>query len=98
MEQQQNQQRQQGFSCSGDCLRCSVAQRQYCSSQFTFNTMRIVQNMQATLNAMQGTIEDLKAKIEAIQNNEAMVFDPTHEKITVSADEEGIVIQPDTAQ
>lgn len=58
------------FKCSGDCLKCHSAQRQYCAAQFTYNTMRMIEHMQ-------GTIEEMKVKIEAIQGNEASLFDPT---------------------
>lgn len=74
---EQNQQ----FQCSGDCLKCSVAQRQYCSCQHAYNTMRLIQSMQESINTMSGTVEELKAKVSAIQDNEAMVFDPTAESL-----------------
>ena len=60
------------FKCSGDCLKCHPNQRQYCACQFTYNTMRKVEDMQ-------GTIAEMKVKIEAIQGNEASLFDPTKE-------------------
>ena len=75
MEQNQNQQQQ--FKCSGDCLKCTPIQRQYCASQFTYNTMRMVEHIQGTLDAMSGTIAELQEKIAAIQGNEATLFDPT---------------------
>ena len=67
------------FKCSGDCLRCTPIQRQYCASQFTYNSMRMIESMQNTLSAMQGTIDEIVVKIEAIQGNEASLFDPTEE-------------------
>lgn len=66
------------FKCSGDCLRCHPNQRQYCASQFTYNSMRMIEQMQASLSTMQGTIDEMKVKIEAIQGNEANLFDPTY--------------------
>lgn len=65
------------FQCSGDCLQCHANQRAYCASQFTYNSMRMIERMQETLASMQGTVEELKVKIDAIQNNEAYIFDPT---------------------
>lgn len=62
-----------GYKCSGDCLRCHPNQRQYCAAQFTFNTMKMVESIQVTVNEM-------KEKIEAMQNNEALLFDPTQEE------------------
>lgn len=38
--------------------------------------MRMVQEIRESVVAMAGTVEDLKAKIEVLQNNEADVFDP----------------------
>lgn len=58
------------FKCTGDCLKCHPNQRQYCAAQITYNTMRMIETMQ-------GTIEEMKVKIEAIQGNEASLFDPT---------------------
>ena len=76
----------QSFKCSGDCLNCRknpnerMTQWQYCASQFTYNSMRMVENIRESLTAMQGTIDELKEKIEAIQNNEATVYDPTKDE------------------
>lgn len=67
------------FKCSGDCLNCRVnpnerkTQWQYCAAQFTYNSMRMIE-------ALRGEFNDLKEKIEAIQNNEASVFNPNEEK------------------
>ena len=79
---EQNKQQNQ-FKCSGDCLNCRInpierkTQWQYCAAQFTYNTMRMIESMQSSLGAMSGTIKELQSKIEAIQNVEANVFDPT---------------------
>ena len=70
------------FKCSGDCLNCRKQPNErreqwlYCASQFTYNTMRKVEDLFADINKMTGELEDIKAKIEAIQNNEAMVLNP----------------------
>lgn len=107
MEQnQQQQQQQQKFQCTGDCLNCRAIndrrlQWQYCAAQFTYNTMRMIQSMQASMNAMEVTVNELKAKVEAIQDSEAMVFDPNAESMAIVED---VVVQPasqpdeDTAQ
>lgn len=82
----EQQQTRQGFQCSGDCLNCRPAnerkvQWQYCAAQFTYNSMRMLQTMQESIRVMSGEIEELRAKIEAIQDNEALVFEPhTEEK------------------
>ena len=71
------------FKCSGDCLNCRLnpverkTQWQYCAAQFTYNTMRMVERMQSSLEAMSGKINELEAKVEAIQNSEANVLFPT---------------------
>lgn len=84
MEQNQNN-RQNQFKCTGDCLNCRKLpnerreQWQYCSAQFTFNSMRMLEKMVGALESMQCQIDDMKTKIEAIQNSEASVYDPTSE-------------------
>lgn len=84
MEQNQEQNRQQNiFRCSGDCINCRKQpserrdQWQYCAAQFTYKSMIMMEAMQDSLSSMQGTIDELRSKIDAIQNNEAGVFDPT---------------------
>lgn len=73
------------FKCSGDCLNCRLnpnerkTQWQYCSAQFTYNSMRMIEALQEELKAMRGTVTEIMAKIEAIQNNEASVFNPNEE-------------------
>ena len=61
------------FICSGDCLQCSKEQRAYCSSQFTYNTLRMVE-------ALQKSVEELSAKVDAMQGG-GQVFNPTQEEI-----------------
>ena len=75
MDNPNNQQQQ--FQCTGDCLKCMPVQRQYCASQHAYQSMRMLQSLTASLEAMQGTIEELKEKVSAIQGNEALLFDPT---------------------
>lgn len=81
-----NENNKQQFQCSGNCLNCQPAQRQYCASQHSFSNMKVLDNMMEILKkmgtdmlAMQGTLADMAAKIEAIQNNEASVFAPDGE-------------------
>ena len=87
MEQNQNPQNNQPqFRCPGNCLQCLPAQRQYCASQHAYSNMKVLDKIMETLlgmkgqmDAMQGTVAELSAKIEAIQNGEAAVFDPNGE-------------------
>lgn len=78
------------FKCSGDCLNCRKLpnerreQWQYCAAQFTYNSMRMIEDLQKT-------IADMKVKIEAIQNNEASVFSTMEEKAQEGV---GAVVEP----
>lgn len=47
------------FKCSGDCIRCSVVQRQYCASQNTYNTMKMLEDIRNIL------IESMKKEEDA---------------------------------
>lgn len=82
---QENNSKQQ-FHCSGNCLQCQPAQRQYCASQHSYsnmivldNMMELLKKMQTDMLAMQGSITEMAAKVEAIQDNEASVFAPNGE-------------------
>ena len=66
------------FKCSGDCMNCHPNQRAYCASQFTYNTMRMVETMQQAVVAMQGSIEEINVKIESLQDEKVEIFDPVN--------------------
>ena len=67
---------QQQFQCTGDCLKCSPVQRQYCAAQHAYHAMRMLQALTASLQSMTGTIEELAEKVAAIQGSEALLFNP----------------------
>ena len=56
--------------CTGNCMACTMFQRQYCASQLAYSNMRMLEQMQKV-------VTDMKEKIEAMQSNEATLFDPT---------------------
>lgn len=59
-----------GNKCTGNCMECSIVQRQYCSSQIAYSNMRMLEQMSQTM-------AEMSKKIEALQDNEALLFDPT---------------------
>ena len=67
----------QNFKCTGNCLQCTPAQRAYCASQHAYSNMKVLDCIMGAINAMQGTLDEMNKKIEAIQNNEAEVFEPS---------------------
>ena len=89
MEQtnQNPQNNQQQFVCTGDCRKCrSMQQWSYCASIHAYSNMKVLDKIMETLlgmksqiETMQGTVAELSAKIEAIENGEAAVFDPNGE-------------------
>ena len=70
------QQQTQRFQCSGNCLSCSPAQRAYCASQHAYSNMKVLDKMMSEILELHDSIKNLSEKIEAIQSNEARVFDP----------------------
>ena len=56
--------------CTGNCMACTILQRQYCASQLAYSNMRMLEQMQQE-------IVKIEEKIEAMQNNEATLFYPT---------------------
>ena len=59
--------------CTGNCMACTVFQRQYCASQIAYNNMGL-------LSDLMGEIALIKEKIEAIQNNEGTLINPIEEE------------------
>lgn len=81
----------QNFKCSGDCLKCHPNQRQYCASQFTYNSMRMLEDFIGDFKKLVGTVDELKVKIEAIQGNEASIFDPTIQVSDITQEGDGVI-------
>lgn len=91
MAQENNNHTQQQtpkFACSGNCLNCNPQQRTYCASQHALSNMRVLDKVMETLTSireeidvMKGEVKEMAQKIEAIQNNEADIFDPNQEFI-----------------
>ena len=81
---EQNQQQQQQFRGTGDCLTCRAVtdrkiQWQYCAAQKGLENQRMLMAMTQALENMTGEVRELKEKIRAIQDSEATVFDPSKE-------------------
>lgn len=66
---------QQQKTCSGDCLRCGVQQRMYCSSQHSYNIERMLENLMSRFNGLEDTVSRLDDKVNAMQED-AEVFNP----------------------
>lgn len=60
--------------CTGNCMACTIYQRQYCASQLAYSNMKMLEQMQKTMVSMQ-------EKIEALQNSEAMLIDPMEDAV-----------------
>jgi len=69
-------QNQQQFKCSGNCLQCLPAQRAYCASQHAYSNMKVLDTMMGIVIELKDDLKMLSDKIDAIQNNEASIFDP----------------------
>lgn len=68
------------FKCTGDCLKCLPAQRAYCASQHAYSNMKVLDSMMAVVLSMQEDVMAMSEKIDAIVNNEALVFAPHDEE------------------
>ena len=77
------------FKCSGNCLNCSPAQRTYCASQHAYSNMKVLDSVMGAILELKSEVSEMKAKIEALQNNEAMLFDPNEEKLSVNITQSG---------
>ena len=58
--------------CTGNCMGCTIYQRQYCASQIAYNNMGLISELMES-------VAELKEKIEAIQNNEGTLINPIDE-------------------
>lgn len=50
--------------CTGNCMQCNIMQRQYCSSQITYNNMKMMERMSEQLNELRDELKAIKEKAE----------------------------------
>ena len=67
--------------CSGDCLKCFPAQRTLCASQISFYNMRMLAGMEQELVILKNITRRLDEKLQAIQDNEATLFEPARPEL-----------------
>ena len=67
--------------CTGNCMACTIFQRALCASQVGYYNMKMLETMVQITAGLQQNVKDLAAKIEAMQNNEATLFDPINKDI-----------------
>lgn len=60
-------QQQTGFTCSGDCMGCSICQRQYCASQNAYYAMRVAQQAALSIEEIKVAINKLTVMVGAIE-------------------------------
>lgn len=61
--------------CTGNCMNCSVVQRNFCASQLAYNNMRQMETMQEQMAEIQKKIDSMQEKAAAVQ--EEPIFNPT---------------------
>ena len=50
--------------CTGNCMQCNIMQRQYCSSQITYNNMKMMERMSEQLSELRDELRAIKEKAE----------------------------------
>ena len=63
--------------CTGDCMKCIPFQRQYCAAQLGYNNMRLLESLTTEMR-------HLREKVEALQNNESLLFNPHEDDIAAA--------------
>ena len=62
-------------------MACNQYQRGLCSSQLSYYNMKMLETMVQITAGLQQNVKELGIKIEAMQNNEAMLFAPINKDI-----------------
>ena len=86
----------QQFQCTGDCLKCFPAQRQYCASQHAYNSMRMIERMEQKITDIENHFRDLTKMVESIQDNEATLFNPLGQEIAQEGEGAEVIVPQDS--
>lgn len=62
--------------CNGNCMMCSVMQRQYCSTQIAYNTMRMLEQLPELLSKMQDSIKDVQESVRILSGDGIEILKP----------------------
>ena len=62
--------------CNGNCMGCSIFQRQYCASQISYTNMNMISQLAQAMESLSHEVGDLMRKVESIQSNEGSLFNP----------------------
>ena len=80
-QEQQQQAPKQASHCSGDCMQCFPAQRMLCASQMSLYNMKMLAGMEQELVILKNITRRLDEKLQAIQDNEATLFEPARPEL-----------------
>lgn len=69
------------FRCTGDCLVCNRAQREYCAAQKGYDNQKLLVEMREQVNS-------LTKRLEAMQSND-VAYNPNGEDSITSIAQEG---------
>mgnify|MGYP006988996830 CR=1 FL=1 len=72
--------------CTGDCMKCTLFQRQYCASQIAYNNMGL-------LSALSDEVKKLEEKVDAIISNEALI-NPIAQEASSAEEKAAEIINP----
>lgn len=84
----QQAQGQMATHCTGDCRRCFPMQRAYCASQIAYNNMKLLESLMLSLNSLSQGMHKLNEKVEAFNNSEVMLFNPSEHNVVPEQKEE----------
>lgn len=68
-------------NCTGNCMACTIFQRQYCASQISYNNMNMISQLAQAMESLSQKIEGLSEKVESIQSNEGTLFNPIAQEV-----------------
>ena len=65
--------------CTGDCMNCHAIQRALCASQMSYYNMRMLETLSKDFFSLKESVDKVNERVEALQNNEATLFNPVGE-------------------
>lgn len=62
--------------CTGNCMACTIFQRQYCASQLAYSNMRMLELVQQVVSELKDDVSKLRENAYAQKTSEEGVFSP----------------------
>ena len=66
--------------CTGNCMGCTIFQRQYCASQISYNNMNMIGQLIESVEKLSKKVNSLANEVADLQSSDEELINPVEDK------------------